>query len=431
MSKIGIIIKREYLSRVRNKTFLISTIVSPLVIFALIAFVGFISVKNIRENKAKLLVYSTDSYYNNATPKIGDIEIVDGNTTMPQIDVKAIDKAGYDGYIQIIKTADKSRDSVSIKLFKSLGVYTESIITETYNKLVRRKNFANNNVNLKLTDSILNLPNTVAVTQISKTGVEKEDSSKVAYGIGYGSAFLMYILVLLFGVQVMRGVSEEKTNRIAEVMVSSVQPLELMLGKIMGIGLVGLTGFAIWIGIILLIQFALLPLFGAGAMQASAGQSLGALTGLSKIFTSVNWPVILGCFLFYFLGGYFLYASMYAAIGSAAGEDASEAQQLSFPVTMPIIISIIIMMNAITAPSSSLATWASIIPFTSPIVMMARLPFGVPEVVPYWQLALSMITLIISILIMTWLAGRIYRTGILMYGKKASWKDLFTWLKRG
>ena len=242
----------------------------------------------------------------------------------------------------------------------------------------------------------------------------------------------------------MRGVSEEKTNRIAEVVISSVKPFQLMIGKIVGIGAVGLTQFLIWIILIIGLTSAATALLSketllqaqqsrqqmpGGSMSAAAGAS-GGFNDFKEVLSEANWFLIIGCFLFYFLFGYLFYASLFAAVGSTVNEDAQDAQSLQFPITMPIIVSIVIMMNAITNPSGSLATWASIIPFCSPIVMMARIPFGVPGTVPYWQLGLSMLLLVAGFLFTTWISAKIYRTGILMYGKKATWKELGKWAFR-
>ena len=219
------------------------------------------------------------------------------------------------------------------------------------------------------------------------------------------------------------GVMEEKTNRIAEVIVSSVKPFQLMLGKIIGIGLVALTQFFIWIAFMLLV-------YNLGKAGGQTGMMSSMVGGVQEVFTGINVPLILFCFVFYFLGGFFFYASLYAAIGSAVNEDMREAQSLSFPITMLVIFSIALMTTAINNPTGPIAVWASIIPFSSPIVMMARVPFGVPGTVPWWQLALSMSLLILGFLFSVWLSGKIYRTGILMYGKKPSWKEMIKWAVR-
>ena len=270
--------------------------------------------------------------------------------------------------------------------------------------------------------------------------------------IAYLGGFIMYFLVFLFGSMVMRGVLEEKTNRIVEVLISSVKPIQLMIGKIIGIALVGLTQFVIWI------IFSVILLASVNAMTdktdikapeitqiidtqdimsptlstttSSAQQTIDssdddlAIRNIINGALSQNWSQILFVYLFYFLGGYLLYASMFAAVGAAANSE-TDTQQFTTPITIPIILALIVAMGAISNPDSVIATWCSIIPFTSSIVMVARIPFEVP----IWQLAVSMALLIATIIGMMWLAAKIYKTGILMYGKKPSWKELWKWIK--
>jgi ABC-2 type transport system permease protein len=266
--------------------------------------------------------------------------------------------------------------------------------------------------------------NTSSISIKEENQQNKNANSKVSATIGYACGFLIYFILLIYGSQVMMGVMEEKTNRIAEVVISSVKPFQLMLGKIVGISLVALTQFLIWVTCIFLV-------YSVGKLIGSDNQLASSIVdGIQKSFSSVNLPLILGCFAFYFMGGFFFYSSLYAAVGSAINEDVREAQSLSFPITLLVIFSIFMMTLAIQDPSGPIAVWGSIIPFTSPIVMMARLPFGVPGAVPVWQLILSMCLLIIGFLCTTWLAAKIYRTGILMYGKKPSWKEMIKWAFR-
>ncbi|HUP14085.1 MAG TPA: ABC transporter permease, partial [Niastella sp.] len=270
-----------------------------------------------------------------------------------------------------------------------------------------------------------------------------KSSFNIANGIGYVTAFLIYITLFIYGAMVMRGVMEEKTNRIAEVIISSVRPFQLMMGKILGIGAVGLTQFLIWIiligGISTLLSSMVPPDVLQQAQQTgqqlpgSAGGSSQAIRNIAEAqvgLASINWGLVLFCFVFYFLGGYLFYAALFAAVGSAVNEDPQDAQSLMMPITLPIVLGIVIMINAINDPSGPLATWSSIIPFFSPIVMMARIPFGVPDTVPYWQLGLSMTLLVLGFLFTTWLSARIYRTGILLYGKKPTLKELAKWVRR-
>jgi ABC-2 type transport system permease protein len=271
----------------------------------------------------------------------------------------------------------------------------------------------------------------------------KKSNSGVSFIVGYASAFLIYITLFIYGTMVMRGVMEEKTNRIAEVVVSSVRPYQLMMGKITGIGAVGLTQFFIWIILItglITLAGAFVPPDVLQQVQDAQAQMPGQGQQISQFaqtyaktqveLSSVNWGLILFCFIFYFIGGYLFYAALFAAVGSSVNEDPQDAQSLLLPITMPIIFAIIIMINSISNPDNSLAIWSSMIPFFSPIVMMSRIPFGVPGTVPWWQLGLSMALLVGGFLFTTWVAAKIYRTGILLYGKKPTWKEMIKWAFR-
>jgi len=208
------------------------------------------------------------------------------------------------------------------------------------------------------------------------------------------------------------------------VIVSSVRPFQLMLGKIIGISLVALTQFFLWIAFVFVIYNVAKGTSGSSTMMTSV------VGNIQSVFSTINVPLIIICFVFYLLGGFFFYSSLYAAIGSAVNEDMREAQSLSFPITMLVIFSIAMMSTAMADPTGKVAFWASIIPFSSPIVMMARIPFGVPGTVPWWQLGLSMVLLVAGFIFTTWFASKIYRTGILMYGKKPSWKEMMKWAFR-
>ncbi len=294
-------------------------------------------------------------------------------------------------------------------------------------------------------DSIKSRAENISIETSKKGEGGKLESSSfdVANGIGYITGFLIYITLFIYGTMVMRGVMEEKTNRIAEVIISSVKPFQLMMGKILGIGAVGLTQFLIWIiliGVISTVLSSMIPPEVLEQVQQNNGQVPGSSQQGSEVIrnlaeaqnslSSINWGLVIFSFVFYFLGGYLFYAALFAAVGSAVNEDPQDAQSMTFPVIMPIILAIVIMINAINDPGGSLATWSSIIPFFSPIVMMARIPFGVPDTVPYWQLGLSMAFLVLGFLFTTWLSAKIYRTGILMYGKKPSWKEMIKWIRR-
>lgn len=271
-------------------------------------------------------------------------------------------------------------------------------------------------------------------------GEEKNSSSGAATVIGGVCAFLIYFSVMVYGTQVMRGITEEKTSRIVEVIISSVKPFQLMMGKIIGVALVGLTQFVLWITLTLLLAAATsfyfkgqLPQDAQEIQQVQKSMPGGGVgmantvdnpvTEVLGAVNSLNIPLILGCFLFYFLGGYLLYSALFGAVGAAVDSD-SDTQQFMLPITLPIVFSFVFAQFVLRDPEGSLAFWTSMIPFTSPIIMMVRIPFGVPV----WELVLSMTLLVAGFIGTIWLAARIYRVGILMYGKKVSYKELAKWI---
>jgi ABC-2 type transport system permease protein len=248
--------------------------------------------------------------------------------------------------------------------------------------------------------------------EVTDTG-DKQTNVGAAVGVGIACAILIYISLFIYGAQVMRGVIEEKTNRIIEVIISSVKPFQLMLGKIIGVGLVGLTQFGAWIALVMAAKIAGI------AFSPAQGGIIGAL----DVLQTIHFGYVLICFLFYFLSGYLLYSALFAAVGSAVDSE-TETQQFMFPITLPLLFTYILSVSVLfQAPDSPLAVWLSIIPFTAPVAMMVRLPFGVPG----WQLALSMSLMVIGFLFTTYVASKIYRVGVLMYGKKASYKELAKW----
>jgi ABC-2 type transport system permease protein len=423
MRKIWLIIKREYLTRVRKKTFIISTLLFPLLYVALIFGMGYIAKESVQN--LKVAVIDSSGYFSesrlareNNTDKSSSLTLINNNPEKIIADYKT---AGYDGYIVIPAINWKEgTDSLFFKSNKSYGssatVLVEAKLNRIWNEIKNDSLQIDADKQLILGKSHLGLK--------SKNIKDAKANAKTAEGIGYVAGLLIYLILLIYGSQVMMGVMEEKTNRIAEVIVSSVKPFQMMLGKILGIGMVALTQFFIWIAFVLIVyNIARVSGAGGGAANAMVGQ-------MQNLFSSVDLPLILFCFGFYFLAGFFFYSSLYGAIGSAVNEDMREAQSLSFPITMLVILSIAVMSAAIANPTSPIAVWTSIIPFSSPIVMMARIPFGVPNTVPWWQLGLSMAMLIIGFIFTVWFAGKIYRTGILMYGKKPSWKEMIKWAFR-
>jgi len=313
----------------------------------------------------------------------------------------------------------------------------KSYISGTLNKYVEQQKLEAYNIpNLK--EMVEKSKSNIDIPTIKwgDNGQEKEGSAELALVIGMISAFVIYMFIIIYGAQVMAGVVQEKTSRIVEVIISSVKPFELMMGKIIGIALVGLTQFFMWIiltgGILFIgtrfiggeIDINAMQQANQMGMQSMAGaQSPGEIQQVLAMLHGFDFMQIIILFVLYFLGGYLLYASLFAAVGSAVDSE-TDTQQFSLPLTLPIVFAIYAAIYSAQNPDGPLAFWCSMIPFTSPIVMMVRLPFDVPA----WQIVLSLSILVLSFIGTTWMAGKIYRTGILMYGKKVTWKEMWKWL---
>ncbi len=438
MNKTFLIARREFLSRVQKKTFLLTTILLPLLIFGFYALIIYFSVKT--GDNIQIAIIDHAHIMNDISVKQkGDIQFhVLKDVSVIDLD-KQIQQKKITGYILIPEQYNiMGFDTLSLKSDKSIGLLTRDKIQKNFSDLLEEKRLMALNLSKKQIDSIQNA-NTLQFTSLE--GKKDSDAKAgVSYGVGYFSGFLIYIILFIYGTMVMRGVMEEKMNRIAEVIVSSVKPFKLMMGKITGIGAVGLVQFIIWIVLVLGLTM-LLPLIfpqlaqqtsnlpmQPGAMQAAASmKNNGGIHEVMAGLSTINFPLIIGTFIFYFLGGYLLYASLFAAVGSAVNEDPQDAQSLLLPITMPIIFAMVIMTKAVNDPNSSIAVFGSMFPLTSPIVMMARIAHGIPEGVPLWQLLVSMALLVGGFLATTWLAAKIYRVGILMYGKKPTWKEMWKW----
>ena len=433
MNKIWLIFKREYVTRVRNKTFLLSTFLLPIAMILFFFGSAYFAISS-KDSLKKIAVVNDPGMFK-ANLKSDSSRVLFDFTT--NVDSTNFERKGYDAVLDLENDSLTKKYTIHSK--KQLGIDGNQIIESRLDRAFEKNQLLKNGINKETLDSInkeamgaYSIENRLTI----KKGKSEQVNSKINYGIGFGSGILIYMTMFIFGAMVMRGVMEEKTNRIAEVMVSSVKPFQLMMGKILGIAAVGLTQLVLWFVLIvtlLMVANLLLP----AEMMKQAGEANQSMPGgnnamamkmidLSKNFSTINWPLILGGFVFYFLGGYLFYAALFAAIGSVINEDPQEAQSLMLPITMPIIFGFIIMMSNLNTPDSRIMVWASIIPFTSPIVMMGRIPSGVPG----WQLALSAALLIAGFVFTTWLAAKIYRTGILMYGKKATWKEMFKWAFR-
>jgi ABC-2 type transport system permease protein len=439
MHKIWIIIQREYTSRVKNKRFLMVTFLVPLLMVGLIVGSAYFSFKGTEERK--IAVVDPNGFFKDKLKNSKQLKF-----EFP----KDVDTSNYQvkGYSDILLMplfdADNKADYI-LRSKKSMGFSLQESISRKINAAIEDQMLEKAGIQQSILDSIHQSAQIAELKAYEDEGKKsKESNAALAMGIGYASGLLIYITMFIYGTMVLRGVMEEKTNRIAEVIVSSVKPFELMLGKIIGIGAVGLTQFLMWIIVVVTLTgvgMGLLPddmqtqvqqLQQSGGQMGTAGmaqasESAKNIYAFQHVIATTNWPLIIGLFLFYFLGGFLFYASLFAAVGSVVNEDPQDAQSLMFPITMPIIFSYIITNVVIQNPNTPMAFWASVIPFSSPMVMMARISYGVPTTVPYWELALSMTTLIGGFLLTTWLSAKIYRTGILMYGKKVTWKEMAKW----
>ena len=412
MNKIGIVIKREYLTRVRKKSFLILTLLMPVLFIGLIVGTAFLS--TIEDGKAKeiVVVDETGRYFS----VLQDTE--------QYIFVKAKDgfhdfRTDSDGevYATLIISGNLLEDPTALTLFSRNQVVSSAIstITNQLNTYLSEQKLASFNIpNLKNIIEESKISVNMQTIRWDDAGNEQETSAEVATILGMIFTFLIYMFIFAYGGMVMQGVLEEKTNRIVEIMVSSVKPFDLMMGKLVGIGLVGLTQFALW-GMLIL-GFSI---FGTTVLAGS-----GAFSFIFSMLSFGNVLELCLYFVLFFIGGYLIYASLFAAIGAMVNSQ-EDTQQYMMPITLLILFAFYAGFYSAQNPDGALAFWTSLIPFTSPIVMMTRLPYGVP----WWELLLSIVLLALSVILVIALAAKIYRVGILMYGKKPSYSEIIKWLK--
>jgi ABC-2 type transport system permease protein len=449
MNKVSVIIKREYLTRVRKKSFIIMTILAPLMMAALIVVMPLMMLSGDKDFKKIAIIEDQTTEFKGVIPDTKDVDFEYLTDTKIDDLKNNFDKAGYYAVLYI---SPKVLNSPIIYSKKQPAIGLLDHISNSMEKEIEKNKLKE--YNIENLDSILKQIRTQVkpVTKlVDEAGVTTETSTGISMALAYIGGFLMYMLVFMFGAQVMRGVIEEKTSRVVEVIVSSVKPAQLMMGKIIGIALVGLTQFMIWIiltiGTVAIVKTTVLKETDMTEITQSMTKSVmegskvqvqvpavkdstemsPGLAEFSKIFDNAmnqNWLLIIFSFIFYFITGYLLYASVFAAIGSAVDNE-TETQQFMLPVTIPILLGLMVAMGTMQNPESAVAFWFSLIPLTSPIVMMARIPFGVPA----WQIILSMALMVVTFLAFVWMAAKIYRTGILMYGKKASWKEMWKWLR--
>lgn len=434
MKKIFLIAYRDFSIRIRNKTFLISTLLLPIGI---------------------VLFYGTIFFFTSTDTDTHRIGVIDSSLSiLPQLknednfvfksldkvitsqeDIKEEDKV--DAILIVPSHADSiSSGRIEILTYTKLGMLTKNKLEAKLQNIIETQRFERIDIDAKKIEEIKS-PVKPVYKSISG-GEENELKEGIAYALSFGLGIMMYVILTIYGAQVMRGVMEEKTNRIVEIIISSVRPFELLLGKIIGIGMVSFLQLSVWGSFILIINLAVGIVFGihelkslpadmpvsAAASIASHPEFLHAMQGLQ----SINYIPIFGLFLFYFISGFFLYSSLFAAVGASVGDDPQDVQSLMMPIMMPIFLSFIFLTKSVNNPNCTEAVIASMIPFTSPVVMMSRVVFGIPEGVPLWQLLVSMATMLMTTVFFIFLAARIYKTGILLYGKKVSWKEMIQWI---
>jgi ABC-2 type transport system permease protein len=434
MNPIWIVAQREFLTRVRKRTFLVMTLLGPLFFGLLMMAPALLA--SLPEGPKKILVVD-HSYL-----LVGEKGVSDAQYEFLKPSPEAL-KSGkeiletnssYDGLLYLPPSENNDPDFIlkNAKLFtleelpiSLVGAMEDQLEQKAYEQKLRLEGVDPEVVKRAETNARL------SSVLIGEEGEEENSAREFKMILGLFAGYLIYMFVFLYATQIMRGVIEEKTSRIVEVIISSVKPMQLMLGKIIGIAGVGFLQFVIWVGLTAALYVGLSATLLADAfnpetiaqMQAQP-EAGGMATEVLSALQSINYPLVLTSFLFYFIGGYLLYGALFAAVGSAVDAE-SDTQQFMLPLTLPLILALLVSMRIMESPDSPLAFWFSIIPFTSPVVMMVRIPFGVPM----WELGLSMVLLVVGFLGTTWLASRIYRIGILSYGKKASFKDLWKWLR--
>ena len=436
MNMVSLIIKREYITRVRKKSFIIMTIAGPLLMGGIFASVFLLDKV---DNEQKTIAVADDSKM--FADKFKSNERVKFIYSSEPVDTLRHNskRQGYFGVLHIPAASNLPSLEKAVILYSESqpGIELVSKIKFTLEKEINTSKYIEAGIDEK---KLENIKTDVSIQ--TRDMENKVTSTGLTTGLGFAAGLLIYMFIFIYGAMVMRGVLEEKTSRIVEVIISSVKPFQLMLGKILGVALVGLTQFLLWIVFSFLIfQGVSLTLLnkksdmehvkelmqkqGASNPVVAQQQEFDESTSaqITEAMSTINFPLLIGMFLFYFVGGYLLYSALFAAIGAAADSE-TDTQQFMLPVTLPLILAYVAAANIISNPQGNVAFWFSIVPFTSPIVMMVRIPFGVP----YTDVLISMILLICGFLFTTWLAARIYRTGILMYGKKVNYRELYKWL---
>ena len=439
MNKLWLIIKREYLTRVKKRSFILATILTPIAFGLFFIVVGFIfAYEGGSEKKVVILDeggISKESGFKSQSD--GSLNFVKSTKPLAELKEEVLN-GKYDGVLVIPEISDVRKKDTRVFYYsdKQLSLDDRMAMSSRVRDKLRDYKIDALGFDKKELEA-LQVKVEVEPEPLTDKGQDSSGmTSIIGAAVGGIMGVIMYMTVFIYGMMIMRSVMEEKTSRIVEVMISSVKPFTLMMGKIIGVGFVGLTQLAIWAIIIPLISIGVNLFFGFDSSSmdsmdaAAAAQNIDpddaqAMIGqVMKELGAINWWAVLPLFVFYFLGGYFLYASLFAAVGSAMGDDLGEGQALTLPITIPVLIAFYIMIVVVRSPESSLAVWSSIFPLFSPIVMPSRLAFNPPV----WEVIVSMLVLAGTSVFFVWLSGRIYRVGILMYGKKVSFKELGKWM---
>ncbi len=408
------------------------TLLSPLLIVFFYGVIFYFSFNQDLEEERKIVLINDQSsvFENNLeNTKIINFQYNKLTDSEPKL---LLENSGAYGVLTITKK--EGSYTYDLLANEQPGLNTLSSIESKLEKVLKNKELEANGIDKKIVNDINAISVKLLTRKNTDDGIEKGNSSTTTI-IGFLGAFLIYFFIFLYGVQVMKGVIEEKTNRIVEVLISSVKPFQLMMGKIIGIAMVGITQFVIWVvlvaalsGPVSILVMEMMHVDPSamidGKQVAGASQDAGFSEILSSL-SGLNIPLLLGLFVFYFIGGYLFYGALFAAVGSAVDNE-TDTQQFMMPITLPLVFSIAIAQSVINSPNSSLSVWLSMIPFSSPVIMMVRLPFGIPT----YQIIASMVCMILGFIATVWFAGRIYRIGILTYGKKPTYKELFMWLFR-
>ncbi len=435
MNKIGLIIRREYFTRVKKRSFIIMTFLGPLLIAAIYIIPILLALHGDNEKRTIAVVDQSHwferQFVNTENQTFIRLDDIDIDSTKSLVQLGFFDLALF-----IPETQLNIPSSAVVYSMKQVPMSVESHIKEVMKNEIQVQKLLAAGVDPDILESIKTNIN-LSVIRMDEEGGEKETFTEVQFILGMVLSVLIYMFIMLFGGQVMQGVTEEKSSRIVEVIVSSVKPFQLMMGKIIGVSLVALTQFVMWIILTGVIYVGFSAAVGISHPEAiSQGTVMAqeisstnimdneAVQNVLNIVHSIDFGTIIFSFIVFFLLGYLLYATMFAAIGSLVDNN-TDSQQFTLPVTVPLIIAILSAIYIVNDPDSSLAVWMSMIPFTSPVVMMVRIPFGIP----IWQVIVSAVILAGTFVGMTWVAAKIYRTGILMYGKKPTYKEIFKWLK--